>query len=56
MDFSRKLGRYRRRWKVERTITWIDSYRRPMIRHDDYSFIYHGFIHLACIRICQRRF
>ena len=53
---GRKLRRYRRRWKVERTIAWIGSYRRLMIRHDYYSFIYHGFIHLACILICLRRF
>jgi transposase len=53
---GRKLRRYRRRWKIERTISWIGSYRRLMIRHEYYSFIYQGFIHLACILICLRRF
>jgi transposase len=53
---GRKLRRYRRRWKIERTISWISSFRRLMIRHEHYSFIYQGFIHLACILICLRRF
>jgi transposase len=53
---GRKLRRYRRRWKIERTISWISSFRRLMIRHEYYSFIYQGFIHLACILICLRRF
>jgi transposase len=53
---GRKLRRYRRRWKIERTIAWISSFRRLIIRHEYYSFIYQGFIHLACILICLRRF
>jgi len=53
---GRKLRRYRRRWKIERTISWITSYRRIMIRHEYYRFIFQGFIHLACIMICLRRF
>jgi transposase len=53
---GRKLRRYRRRWKIERTISWIGGFRRLMIRHEYYSFIYQGFIHLACILICLRRF
>ena len=53
---GRKLRRYRRRWKIERTISWISSFRRLMVRHEYYSFLYQGFIHLACIMICLRRF
>jgi transposase len=53
---GRKLRRYRRRWKIERTISWISSFRRLMIRHEYYSFLYQGFIHLACIMICLRKF
>jgi transposase len=48
--------RYRRRWKIERTISWISSFRRLIVRHQYYSFMYQGFIHLACIMICLRRF
>ena len=53
---GRKLRRYRRRWKIERTISWISSFRRLMVRHEYYSFLYQGFIHLACIMICLRKF
>ena len=53
---GRKLRRYRRRWKIERTISWISGFRRLVVRHEHYSFIYQGFIHLACILICLRRF
>ena len=53
---GRKLRRYRRRWKIERTISWIGAFRRLVVRHEYYSFVYQGFIHLACIMICLRRF
>jgi transposase len=53
---GRKLRRYRRRWKIERTISWISAFRRLIVRHEYYSWIYQGFIHLACIMICLRRF
>lgn len=53
---GRKLRRYRRRWKIERTISWISSFRRLVVRHDYYSMMYQAFIHLACIIICLRRF
>ncbi len=53
---GRKLRRYRRRWKIERTIAWISAFRRLIVRHEFYSHIFHGFIHLACIIICLRRF
>ncbi len=29
---GRKLRRYKRRWKVERTIAWIGNYRRVLVR------------------------
>jgi transposase len=53
---GRKLRRYRRRWKIERTISWISQFRRLVVRYEHYSFIYQGFLHLACIMICLRKF
>ena len=44
------------RWKIERTICLDQGFRRLVVRHEYYSFIYQGFIHLACILICLRRF
>lgn len=37
---GRKLRRYRRRWKIERTISWIGSFRRLIVRHEQYGSIY----------------
>ena len=31
---GRKLRRYRRRWKVERTFAWLDNFRRLVVRWD----------------------
>jgi transposase len=53
---GRKLRRYRQRWKIERNISWISSFRRLIVRHENYSYLHQGFIHLACIMSCLRRF
>jgi len=53
---GRKLRRYRRRWKVERTISWLQQFRRLIVRHEYYGHLYQAFVHLACITICLRRF
>jgi len=53
---GRKLRRYCRRWKIERTISWLSSFRRLVVRYEYHDFLFQGFIHLACIMICLRRF
>ncbi len=53
---GRKLRRYRRRWKIERTISWLSSFRRLVVRYEYHDFLFQGFIHLACIMICLRKF
>jgi transposase len=52
---GRKLRRYRRRWTVERTVSWLQDFRRLLIRHEFYASIYHGFAKLACIVMAVRR-
>ncbi len=44
----RPLRRYRRRWKVERTISWIQNYRRLCIRWEKSTQLFSGFLHLGC--------
>ena len=34
MQDGRKLRRYRRRWKIERTMAWIQNYRRRVVRYE----------------------
>jgi transposase len=53
---GRKMRRYKRRYVVERTFGWLHSYRRLLVRHEFYSFIYDGFLHLACALIAVGRF
>lgn len=53
---GRKLRRYRRRWIIERTISWLHDFRRLIVRHECCSSIYRGFAKMACIIIALRRF
>ena len=53
---GRKLRRYRRRWKVERTFAWLQNFRRLVVRWEREIQIYQAFFHLACILITLRQF
>jgi len=50
----RKLRRYRKRWKIERTISWLQNFRRVLVRHDRILSVYSGFVHLACLIVTMR--
>lgn len=52
---GRKLRRYRRRWKVERTFSWLGNYRRLVVRWDKSIVIYSAFFHVACLMITLRQ-
>lgn len=45
---GRPLRRYARRWKVERTISWIQNFHRLCIRHEKSPAMFQGFLHLGC--------
>jgi transposase len=51
----RPLQRYRRRWKVERTIAWIQHFRRLCIRWEKSTTLFQGFLHLACTVLLLRQ-
>jgi transposase len=53
---GRPLRRYRHRWIVERTISWLQSFRRLVTRYEFYATLFHGFAKLACVMIVLRRF
>jgi transposase len=53
---GRPLRRYRRRWIIERTISWLQSFRRLVTRYEYYSCLFHSFAKLACMMIVLRRF
>jgi transposase len=45
---GRPLRRYKRRWTVERTISWIQNYRRLCIRWERSTKLFQGFLHFGC--------
>jgi transposase len=53
---GRKLRHYRRRWKIERSIGWLQNFRRLVTRYEYYARLFHGFIQLACLIVAMRRF
>ena len=53
---GRSLRRYRHRWIVERTISWLFNYRRLITRHEYYPHLFEGFAKLATLLICLNRF
>lgn len=53
---GRSLRRYRRRWIVERTVSWLQAFRRLVTRYEFYALLFHSFAKLACLMIVLRRF
>jgi transposase len=53
---GRPLRRYRKRWIVERTVSWLQAFRRLVTRYEFYAFLFHSFAKLACLMIVLRRF
>jgi transposase len=53
---GRKLRRYRKRWRVERSISWLQNFRRLVTRYEFHAHLFHGFIQLACLIVVLGRF
>jgi transposase len=53
---GRRLRRYKRRWKVERTNAWLHCYRGLAVRWSRYSVLYTGLVYLAFIHMALQRF
>ena len=49
------VGCKARRWVVERTHSWMNRFRRVLIRWDKKACNYLGFLHLACAYITYRQ-
>jgi IS5 family transposase len=50
IDSSERLGRYR--WVVERTLSWLNRYRRLKVRYERRADIHQAFLSLGCALIC----
>ena len=50
IDSSERLGHHR--WVVERTLAWLNRYRRLTVRYERRADIHHAFLTLGCALIC----
>lgn len=46
---GRSLKRYERRYRIERTFSWLQNCRRLITRWEYYAELFEGFVHLACL-------
>jgi len=53
---GRTLRRYVRRYRIERSISWLHNFRRLVTRWEYYADLFQGFLHLACLFTILRRF
>ena len=53
---GRKLRRYKRRYRVERSISWLFNCRRLVVRYEYWHHIFAGFVQLACLFTILKRF
>jgi transposase len=53
---GRKLRRYRRRWKIERSISWLSNFRRLVVRYERRAHLFRGLVRLACLYTTLRGF
>lgn len=52
IESSERLGRYR--WVVERTLSWLNRFRRLTVRYERRADIHLAFLSLGCALICWR--
>jgi transposase len=52
---GRVMRRYCRRFVIERTNSWLHCFRRLAHRWEHYTFMYQGFLRLACILLASYR-
>jgi transposase len=51
---GRPLRRYKKRWTVERTIAWLQHFRRLCIRWEKSTMLFQGMLHLACCLLLMK--
>jgi len=52
---GRKMRRYKRRYKVERTFSWFGNSRRLVVRWERDIVVYRAFFHIACLIVALKR-
>jgi transposase len=54
IDTSQRLGQHR--WVVERTLAWLNCFRRLTVRYQRRADIHQAFLTLGCCLICFNTF
>ena len=52
---GRKLRRYKRRWIIERTNAWLQTFRRLVVRYERSAKNFTALVHLACALTTLKR-
>ena len=52
---GRKMRRYKRRWIIERTNSWLQNFRRLVVRYERKVKNFEALVHLACALITLNR-
>ena len=52
VERSDRLGRHR--WVVERTLAWLNRFRRLTVRYERRADIHEAFLKLGCALICHK--
>jgi IS5 family transposase len=52
IESSERLGRHR--WVVERTLSWLNRFRRLTVRYERRADIHQAFLSLGCALICWK--
>jgi transposase len=50
IDSSQRLGRHR--WVIERTLAWLNRFRRLTVRYERRADLHQAFLTLGCALIC----
>ena len=50
IESSQRLGKHR--WVVERTLAWLNRFRRLTVRYERRAEIHQAFLDVGCILIC----
>ena len=53
IESRERLGRYR--WVVERTLSWLNRFRRLKVRYERRADIHQAFLSLGCALICWKQ-
>jgi transposase len=52
---GRKLRRYKRRWIIERTNSWLQNFRRLVARYERWVKNFEALVHLACALVTLKK-